>query len=93
MAQTVGPICQSCGMAIQDPNDFGTTTSGAKNLSYCRYCFLDGKFTDPDITLEQMIEKCTGIAATKKNMTEDKAKTIVTDYMPKLKRWYVKSKG
>jgi len=93
MAQTVGPICQSCGMAIQDPNDFGTTASGAKNLSYCRYCFLNGKFTDPDITLEQMIEKCTGIAATKKNMTEDKAKEIVSDYMPKLKRWYVKSKG
>ncbi|OGW43318.1 MAG: hypothetical protein A2132_07400 [Nitrospirae bacterium RBG_16_43_11] len=93
MAQTVGPICQSCGMAIQDPNDFGTTASGAKNLSYCRYCFLNGKFTDPDITLEQMIEKCTGIAATKKNMTEDKAKEIVSDYMPKLKRWYVKAKG
>lgn len=93
MAQTVGPICQSCGMAIQDPNDFGTTTSAAKNLNYCRFCFLNGKFTDPDITLEQMIEKCTGIAATKKNMTEDKAKEIVSDYMPKLKRWYVKSKG
>ena len=93
MAQTVGPICQSCGMAIQDPNDFGTTASGATNLSYCRYCFLNGKFTDPDITLEQMIEKCTGIAATKKNMTEDKAKEIVSDYMPKLKRWYVKAKG
>ena len=90
MSKTVGPLCQSCGMPIQDPKDFGTTASGAKNLDYCRFCYQDGKFTDPDITLEQMIEKCTGIAATKKNMTEDKAKEIVSDYMPRLKRWFKK---
>ena len=90
MPKTVGPICQSCGMSIQDPKDFGTTASGAKNLSYCRFCFENGAFTEPDLTLEQMIEKCTGIAATKKNMSGEKAKEIVNDYMPKLKRWFKK---
>ena len=90
MPKTVGPICQSCGMSIQDPKDFGTTSSGAKNLSYCRFCFENGEFTEPDLTLEQMIEKCTGIAATKKNMSGEKAKEIVNDYMPKLKRWFKK---
>lgn len=90
MPKTVGPICQSCGTSIQDPKDFGTTASGAKNLSYCRLCFENGAFTEPDLTLEQMIEKCTGIAATKRNMSEEKAKEIVIDYMPKLKRWFRK---
>ena len=90
MPKTVGPICQSCGMSIQDPKDFGTTASGAKNLSYCRFCFENGAFTEPDLTLEQMIEKCTGISATKRNMSEEKAKEIVIDYMPKLKRWFKK---
>lgn len=85
--QPVGPLCQSCGMPIQNPNDFGTTATRVKNLDYCRYCFVNGNFTEPDITMDQMIEKCTSIVVTKKNMTEDKARSVISGVIPALKRW------
>jgi hypothetical protein len=42
--------CQSCGMPLrQDPK------AGKK---YCSYCYVDGKFTQPDMTVEEMKAFC-----------------------------------
>lgn len=54
--QPQGPFCQSCAMPMEKPEDFGTSADGNRNEEYCRYCYQSGKFTDPDITREQMIE-------------------------------------
>jgi uncharacterized Zn finger protein (UPF0148 family) len=38
--------CQSCGMPLnQDPN---------AGEMYCSYCYRDGKFTQPDMTADEM---------------------------------------
>lgn len=47
--------CQSCGMPLnKDPENGGTNADGSKNMSYCSHCFVDGKFTQPDIKLNEM---------------------------------------
>lgn len=47
--------CQSCGMPLKkDANGGGTNADGSKSLVYCSHCFLNGKFTLPNITVNDM---------------------------------------
>lgn len=47
--------CQSCSMPLKkDPNHGGTNADGSKSLMYCSYCFKDGKYTDPDMKVDEM---------------------------------------
>lgn len=47
--------CQSCGMPFKkDPKGSGTNSDGTKNNMYCSYCFINGEFLQPDMTLEEM---------------------------------------
>ncbi|HID72453.1 TPA: transcriptional regulator [Candidatus Micrarchaeota archaeon] len=82
-----GPVCQSCAMPMTKPDDFGTNGDGSKNGDYCAMCFQDGMFTEPDITMEQMIEKVASILHEQMRVPEDEAKEIAKDTIPKLKRW------
>jgi hypothetical protein len=79
-------ICQSCAMPMVKDEDFGTNVDGSKNQEYCRYCFRNGKFTDPDITKEQMIEKLVGMSD-RMGMTREEAKKMADKVIPTLKRW------
>jgi hypothetical protein len=47
----------------------------------------NGKFTAPDITMQEMINKCVEIMVLRNIMPEKQAKDFMTDRMPKLKRW------
>lgn len=87
MKQPPGPICQSCGMPMQKPVDFGTNANGTKNQDYCTYCFQNGKFTEPNITLGQMIDKVASIMAMQMKIPEAQAKAKVKSFIPRLKRW------
>lgn len=47
--------CQSCGMPLKkDPKGGGTEANGAKSDMYCSYCYLEGKFTNPNMTVGEM---------------------------------------
>ena len=86
MKQPQGPFCQSCAMPMEKEEDFGTETDGSKSEDYCCYCFREGKFTDRDITMNEMMEKVIGIMVDK-DMPEAQAKGIIENFLPKLKRW------
>lgn len=66
---------------------FGTNADGSCSKEYCKFCFQDGRFTDPTLTVEGMIKLSV------KNMTEElgfdvgKATTLAESFIPKLKRW------
>jgi hypothetical protein len=83
--QPQGPFCQSCAMPMQKPEDFGTNANGSQNQDYCRYCYQKGKFTTPNITMEQMIEKCASIMK-QMNIPEAQIEQTKT-FIPMLKRW------
>ncbi len=84
-------ICQSCGMSMKSPGDFGTNADQSRNTEYCVHCFKDGRFTH-DVTMAEMAEinlkyidhwnKETG-----NNMTADEARPILLEFLSTLKRW------
>jgi hypothetical protein len=78
-------ICQSCTMPIDNMEDRGTEKDGSKSNLFCKYCYTDGSFTDPEMTLEQMK---INVAAQMEKMKLPEAiiqKSI--DLLPHLKRW------
>jgi len=79
--------CQSCGMPLTD-EFYGTNADGSLNSEYCMYCYADGKFTAPDITMEQMIEICVPFMV-EQGMPEDQARNLLQENLPYLKRWQV----
>ncbi len=47
--------CQSCGMPMKkDEKGGGTNADGTKNNKFCSYCYENGAFTKPDMTMEEM---------------------------------------
>jgi len=50
--------CQSCGMPMaKDELGGGTEKSGDKSMKYCSHCYMNGEYTLPDITMEEMTER------------------------------------
>jgi hypothetical protein len=87
--QAQGPFCQSCAMPMNKPEDFGTNADGNRNTEYCHYCYQDGRFVNPNATVQEMIDISTG-AMRKMNLPE----TLIEQtkqYIPMLKRWRAKS--
>ncbi|MEC0266972.1 zinc ribbon domain-containing protein [Paenibacillus anseongense] len=78
--------CQSCGMPLaRDEQGGGTEKSGAKSKVYCSHCYQNGKFTQPDLTVDQMKE------IVKQKMVEFGFPRFLaglfTRNIPKLRRW------
>lgn len=78
-------FCQSCSMPIDDVELRGTEKDGSKSTEYCKYCYQNGAFVNPHMTLEQMqslvIEKMD-----ENKLPEDILEAAVTR-LPHLKRW------
>ena len=85
MEATQATFCQSCAMPLQKPEDFGTNADGSKNKEYCQYCYQNGQFVAPDITMEEMIEKCAEIMQ-QMQMPPDLIERT-KQFIPTLKRW------
>ena len=83
-------ICQSCGMPMEKPEDFGTNADRSRNEDYCCFCFKNGDFTNPNLTMEQMIDKLVGFAD-KMQMSQAQAREMAQRVIPKLKRWQTKA--
>lgn len=49
--------CQSCGMPLKsDQKGGGTEANGKRSSMYCSHCYENGKFTLPNITVDEMKE-------------------------------------
>jgi len=82
-----GSFCQSCGMPLEAVEDSGTNADGSKNPKFCHFCFKDGKYIEPDITAEQMIEKVVGIMKLMNLMPEERVREAMRNFIPTLERW------
>ncbi|MDK2825114.1 Putative zinc ribbon domain-containing protein [Methanolobus vulcani] len=80
-------LCQSCGMPMKDHMDFGTNEDGSMNNNYCTHCYQKGDFTEPDICMDDMINKCTHMMVEMNMMPEKEAKEMNMKLIPNLKRW------
>jgi len=82
-----GLFCQSCGIPFDNETDIGTNADGSANSSYCKFCFSKGKFTEPDLTMEQMIDKVVELMKHIENMDEAKIREMAESFIPHLARW------
>ena len=83
---TVHRNCQSCGMPMsRDDKGGGTNADGSRSTVYCSHCYASGRFTLPDLTVDQM-----------KDRVRDKLREFgvpaplgwfFTRRVPKLARW------
>jgi len=48
-------------MPLDDASLLGTERNGMKSHIYCKYCYLDGAFTSPHMTLEGMRSHLKGL--------------------------------
>jgi hypothetical protein len=74
-------------MPLGKPEDFGTDPYGYRVNDYCRHCYTNGAFTEPDITMPAMLEKCVSVMAQQGIMPEPQARALMTGVLPRLKRW------
>ena len=78
--------CQSCGMPLgRDSKEGGTNANGSKSRMYCHHCYQNGKFTLPNLTMEQMKDRVKG------KMKEMGFPGFIAGFftkgIPKLERW------
>jgi len=77
-------------MPMSKSEDFGTNADLSASKEYCQFCFRKGEFSEPNITMQQMIEKVTGFMVTLEKMPESKVKRMAKTFIPELKRWQSK---
>lgn len=82
---TPDKFCQSCTYPIDNAEDRGTEKDGTKSDLYCKYCYEKGEFTDPDMTLQRMIEIAT-TEMNRQNLPEQLISQAISK-LPNLLRW------
>ena len=77
--------CQSCGLPIDDRELQGWEKDASRNADYCKYCYQNGQFTQPNLTLEEMK---TNVKTRMEAMNTDADLIDLTvSILPNLKRW------
>jgi len=80
--------CQSCGMPLQTKKAGdcrGTESDGTKNEKWCKLCYENGKFIDPNCSLVQM--KIIVDNALKENGSGRLMRWMAQKQLPNLERW------
>ena len=78
--------CESCAMPI-GPGLYGTNANGTDNQDYCKFCYQNGVFTEPELTLEEMIKKSIHHMMVERQFQEERAEVMARAVIPNLKRW------
>ncbi|MCK9476020.1 MAG: zinc ribbon domain-containing protein [Candidatus Muirbacterium halophilum] len=81
------PLCQSCSLPLVHKDFCGTNLDNTLNHDYCRLCYLNGKFTSENITMQEIIKSSSLIFSVMKDYPYTKAEMIVSMLVPRLKRW------
>lgn len=78
--------CQSCGMRLSE-GFFGTETDGSFSSEYCKFCYAQGVFTNPNMTVEEMIASSVDNMVNQVKLPKEQAEQLANDVIPHLKRW------
>ena len=81
--------CQSCSRPINGDSDFGTEADGKRSIEYCSCCYQRGTFTEPDVTMDEMIARVTDIVIEHKIMSPEVVHEQIPALIGRLKRWSI----
>jgi radical SAM superfamily enzyme len=82
-------FCQSCSMPIDDPALKGTEKDGIRSNEYCTYCYQNGSFVNPGMTLNEM--KVLVKEQMEKRKIDSHIINMAVGSLPNLKRWRARS--
>ena len=66
---------------------FGTEADSSDSVDYCKYCYQNGSFTEPDLTLIVMINRAVEQMHSSFDMPNETARELALAIIPHLKRW------
>jgi hypothetical protein len=70
-----------------DPKNLGTADDGSPVSEYCMFCYQKGAFTDPDQTVEGMVQSSIDFMTANLGFSAEQATQMSNDVIPKLRRW------
>lgn len=79
-------ICQCCTYPLHNINELGTNKDGTLNTDYCIYCYKDGAWVDPNLTVQGVVDYTIPFM-TSPSMSAEQARNYLEDFVPTLKRW------
>lgn len=80
-------ICQCCSMPLVKDGDYGTNADGSVNEDYCVNCFSGGKYTQPNITKDEMVDQVTDIMMQTEQLPIERVRFDVDRRLRNLRRW------
>jgi len=85
-------FCQSCAMPLRKLGELGVNADESVSTEYCSHCFMDGKFVEEGISVEEMAEFNLNFldgfnAENGTSFTPDEARVILRQHLATLKRW------
>jgi hypothetical protein len=83
-------LCQSCARSLEkrdSEHNLGTNEDGSLSFEYCEGCFSEGKFTEPDITVIEMIRRYARKLSEEKDLSGIEASEKAYGIIPNLNRW------
>jgi hypothetical protein len=66
---------------------YGTNADATENAEFCKLCFENGAFVEPNLTLKEMIGKSIRQMTRHLKMDDDQAEVLANAVIPTLKRW------
>ena len=67
--------------------NFGTEKDNSRNSEFCSFCYQNGRFTNPNQTMEEMIQSSVDNMTADLRMPIKQATELANSFIPKLKRW------
>ena len=80
--------CQSCGMLVGE-GIYGSNRDGSAEHAYCKFCYVGGTFTEPDITIEDMVARTSTHIALERGSSPDESLELARALLPNLGRWRI----
>ncbi|HVT01685.1 MAG TPA: zinc ribbon domain-containing protein [Patescibacteria group bacterium] len=80
------PKCQSCGRLLE-VGIYGTNTDESPSSDYCKFCFENGDFLEPNISQEDMMGRMAANLIDNEGMDRDQAEKQAREIISTLKRW------
>jgi len=81
----INSYCQSCGMPLGNEEVKGTEHDGLKNNEYCKHCYENSGFKNPQMNLEEMKNKVKNKMEKMNHPSYLIQKAV--NILPVLKRW------
>ena len=78
--------CQSCGMPLEK-GLLGTNKNKNYNDEFCKFCFVNGQFTKPNLKLKDAIESSITHMIKELKLNREEAEFLANKTIPKLSRW------